>query len=619
MPEQQRQRHASTASAGWTVVAASFGFALIQLDVTIVNVALPSIGSDLHSAVSGLQWVVDAYVLVFAALLLSSGFIGDRFGARRVYLAGLGLFGLASLACGLTQDAATLVAGRALQGVAAAIMLPSSIALINHAAGGNSALRARAVGWWTAAGGVAIAAGPIVGGLLLAVASWRSIFLVNIPVCIAGALLTLPVAETERQRSRGGFDPAGQLLAILALAGFIGAMIEVRPLGLFHPIVVGAVAVAAVAGAAFIAVESRTATPMLPLAFFRIPGFARAIGYGVAVNLTYYGTVFVLSLYLQQVLGYSPIRTGLAYLPLTATFIVVNVLSGWLAGRTGPRLPMVLGALIDAAGFVVLRTLGPDGGAGSAQWTMLLAFALLPAGMGLGVPAMTTAVLSSVDKARSGIAAGILNAARQAGGAAGVALFGALAGASAGGITGGLHASAAISIGLLLGAAALATRLAGNGWQETSAARRNGVRRARLVERRPLLRYRRQRRFLSSEALDREREHFDVVQPRVEALRSATEVRRVLLHQLVEEPHPLLARLHECNATECDHAGVARARVALEAPVGEHLPRLVDLEAGAGVALDVLPQVAAHRCGVEVDHRLLPDVEERYHVWPAVH
>jgi DHA2 family methylenomycin A resistance protein-like MFS transporter len=424
----------------------------VQLDVTIVNVALPRMASELHSGVAGLQWVVDAYALAFAVLLLSMGYFGDRFGGRRVYLGGMLLFALASVLCGCSSDAPMLIAGRTLQGVGAAAMLPCSLALLSHATAHEHALRARAVGWWTASGSIAIAAGPIIGGLLMSVTSWRSIFFVNVPICVVGAWLTWRVPETERKQRDGRFDLRGQLLAIIALAGLTMAVIEAKPLGWTHPLVLACAAMALLAAPLFVWAEARHAAPMLPLRFFKAPGFSVAVTYGVIVNLTYYGIVFLLSLYLQRVHGYSALRTGLAYLPLTATFFGVNIFSGWLVGRTGARLPMVLGALIDGAGFALFLLLGAD----SPYLLMLPAFALLPSGMGLGVPAMTTTVLSAVEKYASGTASGVLNAARQAAGAIGVALFGSLAGNSNDMIVRGMHRSAWIALTLLLLAAVLA-------------------------------------------------------------------------------------------------------------------------------------------------------------------
>src|SRR5579883_2953414 len=410
VPRMTINKPSSFRPIGVALAAASLGFALIQLDVTIVNVALPRIGITLQAPVDALQWVVDAYALMFAVLLLTGGLLGDRFGARRLFRVGLGVFALASLGCGAAPSAGLLIAMRAVQGAGAAAMLPSSLALLNHACHHDARLRARAVGLWTAAGGVTIAAGPLIGGLLIAVGSWRTIFLVNLPVCAVGAWLTAHVDETERAPRAAHLDVTGQALAIVALTGFTGGVIELRPLGALHPLVLGGFALALIAGAAFVRCEARSRAPMVPLRFFRLPNFAPAVGFGILANLTYYGIVFVLSLYLQRVLGYSALTAGLAYLPLTATFIVSNVASGWLAGRVGTRGPMIVGALVGAAGFALLLGLGRQ----TPYIVMLPGFALIPLGMGLAVPAMTTTVLGAVDKSASGIAAAVLNAARQA-------------------------------------------------------------------------------------------------------------------------------------------------------------------------------------------------------------
>jgi DHA2 family methylenomycin A resistance protein-like MFS transporter len=433
------------------VTAASFGFVVVQLDVTIVNVALPAIAKSLGAGIAELQWVVDAYSLVFAVLLLTAGVIGDRFGSRRVYLAGFWVFGLASLGCGLSTDAATLIAARALQGIGAALLVPSSLSILNHAAGHDRALRARMVGLWTASGGVAIAAGPVVGGLLLSWFGWRTIFLVNLPICAFAMLLTMRVTpKAEVPEKRRSLDPAGQILAILALTGLVGAVIEARPLGVEHPVVVGGLAMAVLAGIGFIVVELRSKAPMLPLEFFARPNFTPATIFGIVANLTYYGVIFVLSLYLQQVKGWSPSISGLAFLPLTGGFIVSNMISGAVVARWGSRPPTVIGGLLGAVGFFLLARLDAD----SSYLMMLAPFILIPGGMGLGVPAMTTAILGSVDRQSSGVASAVLNTARQAAGAIGVALFGALAGD--GQIVSGLKLAATISVGLVLFGAVLA-------------------------------------------------------------------------------------------------------------------------------------------------------------------
>ncbi len=445
--------HRNPPSPGWIIAAASFGFMVVQLDVTIVNVALPAMSRDLGGGTAQLQWVVDAYTLAFAVLLLSAGVLGDLLGARRVYLVGFGLFAAASAVCGLAPSASILIIARATQGAAAALMVPNSLVVLNFATKHDAKLRARAVGIWTAASGMAIGIGPVVGGLLLTSFGWRSIFWVNLPICLVGAALTLafapvPPAHTQKRR----LDLPGQALAILALLGLVGGVIEARPLGLSHPLVIGAGLLFLAAAVVFVLVEHHSRAPMLPLHFFRNAGFDAAVGFGIAVNLAYYGVLFVLALYLQGAHGWSPLQAGLAILPLTLTFIVSNLISGWLIGQFGSRFPMMIGGLIGAFGYVLLTTLNAQ----SSFAHMLPIFLLIPFGMGLGVPAMTTAILASVDHAWSGTASAVLNAARQAAGAMGVAIFGALA--SNGQAVRGLHASGLVSAALLLVGAALAWR-----------------------------------------------------------------------------------------------------------------------------------------------------------------
>lgn len=435
------------------IIATSFSFVVTQLDVTIVNVALPRIASHLAVHVAGLQWVVDGYTLPFAVLMLSAGVLGDRFGSRRAYLAGLIIFAAASLACGLAPNAATLVAARAAQGAGGALLIPSSLALLSHAAAGDHALRARAVGLWTAAGSVAIAAGPVGGGLLVATMGWRSIFLINVPLCIIGAILTLrSIPSGEHGDPTHHLDPVGQLLAILAVTGLTCSVIEARPLGVGHPLVIGAAVLAVAAGVAFYFVESKTSEPMLPVGLFHVPNFSAGAVFGTLLNFSFYGMIFVLSLYLQQARGYSALGTGLAYLPLMTTFIFSNVASGMVASRTGPRLPMIYGAWIMLAGFVLLSRFGPT----TPYAFMLLPFVVIPSGMGFAIPAMTAAILSSVDRNRSGTASAVVNAARQTGGAIGVALFGALVGNTPAQIVSGLRTASFVSVGLIFLAAMVA-------------------------------------------------------------------------------------------------------------------------------------------------------------------
>nr|WP_042297151.1 MFS transporter [Paraburkholderia bannensis] len=446
----------------------SVGFVVTQLDVTIVNIALARIAADLHASVARLQWIVDAYTLAFAVLMLSGGVLGDRYGARRMYAIGLVVFALASLACGLAPNPALLIAARALQGAGAAAMLPNSLALLNDACRHERSLRARAVGFWTAAGAISIAAGPVAGGLLIAAFGWRSIFLVNLPLCALGLAATLAwipakssntgnankaaVTAPAPQRPRS-LDVRGQLLAVVALTAFTGAVIEWRPLGFSHWAIWGGLLLAIVAGVAFVAQEARTADPMLPLGMLRNHTFSAAVVFGICVNLTYYGTVFVLALFLQHARGQTALQAGLTFIPLTGGFLLSNIASGHVVARFGTRLPMIGGALVAGLGYALLIPVD----AGTPLVALLAAFLLIPSGMGLAVPAMTTTVLSSVEPARAGTASALLNTARQAGGAVGVAAFGALTGGGAAAeVVGGLHADAAISAALLFVAACLA-------------------------------------------------------------------------------------------------------------------------------------------------------------------
>ena len=438
------------------LLACSFAFIIVQLDVTIVNVALPQIGHELGAGVTDLQWVVDAYTLGFAVFLLSAGALGDKFGSRRTFMTGFALFTAASLACAMAPTAMILNISRAVQGIGAALLVPSSLAILNASYADDKAMLAKAIAWWTAAGGMSIAAGPVLGGLLMSVAGWRSIFWVNIPICIAGFWLTSRVVPAAAGRDpHRSLDIRGQLLAIVTLTGFIGAVIEYEALGRQHWLVSGGMLMAAVAAGMFIWVEAHSKSPMLPLGLFRSAPFSGAVLFGVLMNFSYYGVIFVLSFYLQKVRGFSVLHAGLVFLPLTGTFILSNIVSGWMQAHIGVRTPMILGGLIGASGYALLGWIGISSDATFLQ--MLPGLALIPAGMGLAVPAMTTSILSGVERRQAGTASAVLNTARQVGGAVGVAVFGALvAGAVNASILSGIQLAMGISSGLLLLAALLA-------------------------------------------------------------------------------------------------------------------------------------------------------------------
>lgn len=409
-----------------TIAATSLGFVIIQLDVTIVNVALVQIGKNLDTTITGLQWVVDAYTLAFATLLMSGGAFGDRSGGRRIFVAGFVVFALSSAMCGLAHTSTQLIAARAIQGLGAALIVPNSLALLNDACAGNSAVRARALGLWNAAGGLAVAAGPVVGGLLLTLSGWRSIFLVNLPICALGIWLARFIKETPPHEPKTPIDIPGQLCAIIAVLALTASIIEGGASSWWQPAVLAGCATALIAGIGFIAIERRTTHPMLPLHLFSRPSFSTATCAGFLNNFAYYGLVFVLSLYFQSIRHYSTIQTGLAFVPLTGTVTVSNLLGSRLASKSGPRLPMVAGFAIAAIAYASLYGIDVD----TPYALMLVPLAAIPFGLGLAIPAMTAALLASVERQRAGIASATFTTVRQIGGALGVAVFGAIVAAA---------------------------------------------------------------------------------------------------------------------------------------------------------------------------------------------
>jgi MFS transporter, DHA2 family, methylenomycin A resistance protein len=419
----------------------TLGFAVVQLDVTVVNVGVKAIGASLGSSLDSLQWVVSSYTLALAALILTAGALGDRIGAKRMFVAGFGIFTGASVACGLAPSLGILIISRGIQGVGAAILVPCSLALLNHAYH-DASERTRAVGLLAAGASTALAAGPVVGGVLIALVGWRAIFFINVPIGLVGMLLTLRYAEETPQNRGRGLDLPGQLTAILALGSLAAATIEGGARGWTDGFVVGGFAVALLAGAAFIAVELRGRQPMLPLSLFREPTFRATTVIGMLINVAFYGLLFVFSLLFQRVQGFSALKTGLAFLPMTASIMAANLLAQRLMGRIGARAVTLLGQGMMAIACLALLWVGAD----TPYWTMTAQLLILGAGLGLVVPAITTLLLGSVDRSRSGIASAALYAMRQSGSVIGVALFGSLL---AGNFISGVHLSLLISLAVL--------------------------------------------------------------------------------------------------------------------------------------------------------------------------
>jgi MFS transporter, DHA2 family, methylenomycin A resistance protein len=425
-----------------TLVAASLGFAVVQLDVFVVNVAVHEIGDSLGGGIAGLQWVVGAYTLTFAATILTAGAFGDRFGARRMYCLGFVLFLAASVACGAAPDLAVLVVARAAQGVGAAFLGACSLALVNHTFH-EPRRRAHAVALWAAGASAALAAGPVVGGVLIAAGGWRTVFFINVPLGLFALLLTRRYAEETPFGDRR-IDVPGQIAAIVGMTALAGALIEGGTVGFGDGRIVAGFVVAALAFGSFVGIEARVREPMLPLALFRHRPFAAPALLGFVVNIAVYGLIFVFSLYYQRLQGASALRAGLFFVPLSAAVLVTNVLSGRVAAAIGTRrtiLAGLAGAAAGCAGLLVVERTTPFGAIVAQQ-------VLLGAGLGLVVPPMTSALMGSVDRSRSGVASGTLSTTRQSGSVLGVAIFGSLIATRARFIA-GFHAALAISIALV--------------------------------------------------------------------------------------------------------------------------------------------------------------------------
>ncbi|MFI6792975.1 MFS transporter [Nonomuraea sp. NPDC050383] len=427
--------------------AALLGFFLISLDALIVTVALPDIGRSLGGGMSGLQWVVDGYALMFAALMLSAGALSDRIGARRAFGGGLVLFALTSAACGFAPNLGVLVAARLVQGAAAAVMMPASLALVRQGFP-DQARRARAIAVWTVGGAVAVAVGPVLGGALTASVGWRWIFFVNLPAGLLALALLSRVPASPRLPAR--LDAVGQVTAVVAMGALTYGVIEGGAEGFGRPLVVASLLVAAVAAAAFLAAQARGAHPMLPLPLFRSRVVVVSVVVGFMLNAAYYGGVFNFSLYFQQERGESALHAGLMFIPMTALVAVVNLASAKLAGRFGPRVPIVAGQLVGTAGLAALTTVG----AHTDVWAV--AALMVPVGLGgaLAVPALTAMLLDAVPPERAGTASAVLNTARQVGGALAVAIFGALLAGADTFLTGMRWSMLLAAAGLVLTAAA---------------------------------------------------------------------------------------------------------------------------------------------------------------------
>jgi EmrB/QacA subfamily drug resistance transporter len=400
---------------------------MTYLDSTILNVALPTLQHDLHASLSALQWVADAYLLVITCILLLAGSAADRIGRKRLFLIGLTGFSLGSLLCSIAPSVGWLIALRMVQALGGSMLTPVSLSIVRNVFT-DPRERAHALGIWSGVFGLATACGPVVGGILVSEVGWRSVFWVNVPIgiaMIAAARRYVPESRAPRPRA---IDLPGQALMIVFLGSLTYAVIEGPSFGWGSARILALLAVAAVALTAFILVERRQREPLLEMRFFRSPPFTGASVIAVLAFTVLAGFLFLGTLYLQEVHGYSPLRAGLSLLPATVVMAVAAPVAGQLVGRSGARIPLVLSGLFIAAGALVLTGLT----AGTSYLVLSLAFALLGAGLGLVNPPITNTGVSGMPPAQAGVASAVISSSRQFGNVLGVAVMGAMLAAALG-------------------------------------------------------------------------------------------------------------------------------------------------------------------------------------------
>jgi EmrB/QacA subfamily drug resistance transporter len=426
MPELTRQRRRLVLA-----ICCSSLF-IVGLDNTIVNLALPPIRRDLGSSLSGLQWVIDAYTLVLASLLMLGGSTGDRIGRRRTFQTGLVLFGAGSLLCSLAPTTGWLITFRALQAVGGSMLNPVAMSIITNVFT-DRAERAKAIGVWGGVVGLSMALGPLLGGALVDAVGWRSIFWLNVPVVVAVVVLTVRFVPESRAPRARRFDPAGQLLMIVLLSGVTFGIIEGPGLGWGSPLIVGSFVVAAAALAGLLLVESRRTEPLLDPRFFASVPFSAATLIAVAAFAAFAGFLFLNALYLQDVRGFTPWHAGLLTLPMAAMTAVLPPISGRILARRGARLPLLIGGFGITAGGALLLTLDVD----TPLLLVIVAYVVFGLGFGMINAPITNTAVSGMPLAQAGVAAGVASTSRQVGSVLGVAVLGSLVTAHLGASFGG--------------------------------------------------------------------------------------------------------------------------------------------------------------------------------------
>lgn len=414
----------SEASGRWVLLATVLGCGMALLDSTVVNVALPAIGDEFDADVAGLQWTVTGYLLPLAAFILVGGSLGDRWGRRRVFVVGVVWFALASVLCALAPSTSLLVAARVFQGIGGALLTPGSLALIQ--ASFRRQDRGRAIGAWSALGGIAAAAGPLVGGWLVDAVSWRAVFVINLPIAaVVVAVSVRHVPESRDTSISGPVDVFGALSVIVGLAGVTFALIEGPGRGVLSPPVLAAAVAGVVGLAAFVVIERRSAHPMLPVGIFSSSQFVFANLLTLVVYAALGGVFFLLVVHLQVSLGYSPLEAGAASLPVTVLMLVLSPSAGDVAQRIGPRLPLTMGPFAIAGAMVLMTRIEPGAGYVGAVLPAVVLFGL---GLSATVAPVTATVLAAAEDRHSGVASGVNNAVARAGGLLAVAVLPVVAG-----------------------------------------------------------------------------------------------------------------------------------------------------------------------------------------------
>jgi len=416
-----------TARGRWVVAAAVLGSGVAFLDGTVVNAALPAISRDLHANLGDLQWVLTGYLLTLGSLLVLGGSLGDRYGRRKIFVIGLVGFAATSLLCAIAPDTGSLIAARCAQGVAAALLVPNSLAMVSASFATED--RGRAIGAWSGLGGIATALGPFLGGYLIDSVSWRWVFVINLPLAATAILIALRhVPESRDEHAGAHLDVVGSLLLAIGLAGVVYALIE-GPGHDWTVVTVGLGVVGVLSLVAFLLVEARIANPMVPLGVFRSQQFSGANAVTFAVYAALGTVTFLLVVHLQTDLGYSALEAGASLLPITACMLLFSARSGALAQRIGPRWPMTIGPLVVALGMALLGRVDP----GTTYWeTVFPALLVLGLGLSLTVAPLTATVLGAVDDSHAGIASAINNSVARIAGLLAVAVLPAAAGLTGG-------------------------------------------------------------------------------------------------------------------------------------------------------------------------------------------